>query len=64
MSEELGRRIREVRAARVLTQEEAAAELRIPARSLQDYESGKALPRQARRRSILAWLAENEQAVA
>lgn len=64
MSEELGRRIREVRGRCSLTQEEAAAELGIPARSLQDYEAGKALPRPGRRRRILAWLAEHEAVAA
>lgn len=64
MIEQLGRRIREVREQRVLTQEEAALELGIAARSLQAYEAGRALPRQARRRAILAWLNEHERAAA
>lgn len=61
VTEELGQRIRTVREHRILTQEETAAELEIPVRSLQDYEAGKAFPRQARRRAILAWLAQHEQ---
>lgn len=64
MDGELGTRIKEARERRILTQAEAAAELGIHVRSIQDYEAGKAKPRQALRRRILAWLAENEQAVA
>lgn len=64
MNERLGERIRSVREQRILTQEEVAAELGVPARSLQDYECGRATPRQARRRQILAWLAQHEDATA
>ena len=64
MSEELGRRIREIRVRLVLTQEEAAVELGINPCSLQVYEVGKALPRPARRRAILAWLVEHERTAA
>lgn len=62
MDERLGDRIKAVRERRSLTQEEAAAELGIHWRSLQDYEHNKATPRQGpRRRAILAWLDEHEQ---
>lgn len=64
VANELGRRIREERERRVLTQEEAARELGINARSLQAYEAGKALPRQARRRAILAWLGDLQERAA
>jgi transcriptional regulator with XRE-family HTH domain len=64
VNERLGERIRSVREQRILTQEEVAAELDVPARSLQDYEAGRATPRQARRRKILAWLAEHETVAA
>lgn len=64
MKNELGDRIREVRERRILTQEEAAAELGIAPRSLQAYEAGTATPRPARRRQLLAWLDEHEAAAA
>ena len=64
MEDGLGTRIKAVREQRILTQAEAAAELRIHVRSIQDYEANKATPRQALRRRILAWLAEHEQAIA
>lgn len=60
MEKSLGERIRETRERRILTQEEVAAELGIHPRSLQAYEADQATPRQARRRAILAWLAEHE----
>lgn len=41
-----------------MTQLELARELEIPIRSLQDYEAGEAMPRQERRRKIIAFLAE------
>lgn len=62
MAGELGDRIRETRERRIITQEEAAAELGIPTRSLQAYEAGKATPRAARRRELLAWLEQHEAA--
>lgn len=65
MQEPLGDRIKAIRQRRSLTQEEAAAELGIHWRSLQDYEQGKATPRPGpRRRRILDWLAQQEAATA
>lgn len=60
---DLGQALREYRARHVLTQAELARKLRIPLRSLQDYEAG-AMPRQARRRKILAFLAADLQEAA
>lgn len=60
MDEGLGTRIKEERQRRILTQAEAAAELGIHVRSIQDYEAGKATPRPALRRRILAWLADEQ----
>jgi transcriptional regulator with XRE-family HTH domain len=64
VANELGRRIRETRERRMLTQKEAAEELGIHVRSVQDYETGRAVPRPARSRAILAWLAKHESKVA
>ena len=65
MREELGGRIRAVRERRGLTQDEAAQELGILTRSLQDYELGNAAPRLGpRRRRVLAWLTQHEEAAA
>ncbi len=60
MKKSLGGRVRRVRERRILSQAEAAAELGFTVRSLQAYEAGRVVPRQARRRAILAWLAEHE----
>lgn len=64
MDEGLGARIKRVRERQILTQAEAAAELGIHVRSIQDYEANKATPRQALRRRILAWLVEHERTAA
>jgi transcriptional regulator with XRE-family HTH domain len=58
IQEELAGRLRRSREEGCLTQLELARRLRVPVRSLQDYEAGKALPRAARRRRILAFLNE------
>lgn len=42
----------------MMTQAELARELGIPLRSLQNYEAGVAMPRQERRRKIIAFLAD------
>ena len=64
IQDDLGRRLRDYRERHVLTQAELAAKLKIPPRSLQDYESGLSLPRQARRRKILAFLAREMERAA
>jgi len=60
---EIGEALRDYRDRHVLTQVELAAQLGIPLRSLQDYEAG-AMPRQARRRQIIAFLAADGKAAA
>lgn len=61
--ERLGERIKRVRERRSLTQAEAAEELGIHPRSVQDYERGAADPRPGpKRRRILEWLAVHEAA--
>jgi len=62
VSQTLGQQLKEARERQVLTQEELARKLRIPVRSLQDYEADAATPRPARRRAILAWLERSKVA--
>jgi transcriptional regulator with XRE-family HTH domain len=55
--------LRRYRDENLLTQEELARQLGISTRALQSYEAG-ALPRPSRRRKILAFLADQDQAAA
>jgi len=60
----LGARLRAARDRLALSQKELAAILGCSERSLQDYEAGAAFPRPALRRTIVAFLAEHEEAAA
>jgi transcriptional regulator with XRE-family HTH domain len=53
-----GERVREARERRLLTQEEAAAQIGVAPRTLQNWEAGAVTPRVKHQRAILAWLEE------
>ena len=54
----LGERVREKRDARLLTQEEAAKQIGVAPRTLQNWEAGTVTPRAKHQRRILDWLGE------
>ena len=54
--------IRQAREQRMLTQEEAAAEIGVAPRTLQNWESGKVTPRAKHQRALVAWLEQAEAA--
>lgn len=54
-----GANVRLVRDERFLTQKEAAAEIGIAVRTLQNWEAGNATPRAKHKRAIDAWLNRN-----
>lgn len=54
----LGERVKETRGERILTQEEAAQQIGVAPRTLQNWEAGKVVPRAKHQRAILEWLGE------
>lgn len=53
-----GERVREARDERYLTQKEAAAEIGVAMRTLQNWEAGNVIPRAKHKRRIVEWLGE------
>jgi DNA-binding XRE family transcriptional regulator len=53
-----GDKVREAREQRLLTQQEAAAQIGVAPRTLQNWEAGTVTPRAKHQRAILAWLEE------
>jgi len=54
----LGERVKDKRDERLLTQEEAAQQIGVAPRTLQNWEAGKVTPRAKHQRRILDWLGE------
>ena len=54
----LGERVRETRRERLLTQEDAAREIGVAPRTLQNWEAGSVTPRAKHQRKILDWLGD------
>ena len=52
----LGERVRGKRDERLLTQQEAAEQIGVAPRTLQNWEAGKVTPRAKHQRQILKWL--------
>lgn len=52
----LGERVRETRDERLLTQQEAAKQIGVAPRTLQNWEAGAVVPRAKHQRRILEWL--------
>jgi transcriptional regulator with XRE-family HTH domain len=55
---QLGELVREKRDERLLTQQEAAAQIGVAPRTLQNWEAGSVTPRAKHKRAILEWLGE------
>lgn len=54
--------IRRAREERMLTQEEAAEQIGVAPRTLQNWEAGAVKPRAKHQRALVAWLERNEAA--
>jgi transcriptional regulator with XRE-family HTH domain len=54
----LGERVREARTERLVTQEEAALQIGVAPRTLQNWEAGAVTPRAKHQRKILEWLGD------
>ena len=54
----IGERVKAKRDERYLTQEEAASQMGVAPRTLQNWEAGKVIPRAKHQRRILEWLEE------
>ena len=54
----IGERVREKRDERLLTQQEAAQQMGVAPRTLQNWEAGTVVPRVKHQRRILEWLGD------
>ena len=54
--------IRRVREERMLTQEEAAAQIGVASRTYQNWEAGNVTPRAKHQRALVEWLQQDEVA--